>query len=96
MRSTSHFPFQRLTFLLPKINDLQIDVMAITEAWLDYKINDDLVSLPDYSIVRNYREEGKCGGDVCAFIRSKTRFPTLRNLYIPDVENLLLRWLPTV
>ena len=84
-----------------KVDDLQtvvqqnnVDVIAITEIWLNSKMNDDLVSLSGYSIVRSDRVDGRRGGGVCAFIKSSVPFFTLRNLCIPDVESLWLKLRP--
>ena len=73
-----------------KIDDLQtvtqqnnVDVIAITETWLNSRITDGPISLPGYSIVRNDRENGKRGGGVCAFIKSNIPFSTLPNLMSP-------------
>ena len=57
-------------------------------------MNDGLVSLSGYSIVRNDRDDGRRGGRVCAFIKSNIPFFTLRNLCIPDVESLWLKLRP--
>ncbi len=67
------------------------DVIAITETWLNSRITDGAVSLPGYSIVRNDRENGKRGGEVCAFIKSNIPFSTIPDLCTPDVEGLWLR-----
>ena len=83
------------------IDDLQtvtqqnnVDVIAITETWLNSRITDGPISLPGYSIVRNDRENGKRGGGVRAFIKSNIPFSTLPNFSAPDDEGVWLIFRP--
>ena len=84
-----------------KIDDLQtvtqqnnVDVIAITETWLNSRITDGPISFLGYSIVRNDRENGKRGRGVCAFIKSNIPFSTLPNLSAPDVVGVWLKLRP--
>ena len=80
--NSSRLPLVFLSNVRPlqaKIDDLQtvvqqnnVDVVAITETWLNSKMNDDLVSLSGYSIVRNDRDHGRRGGGVCSSVASLT------------------------
>ena len=71
-----------------------VDVIAITETWLNPEIPDGPVSLTDFSIVRNDRASGKRGGGVCAFIKSDIPFSTLTDLCVPEIECVWLKLRP--
>ena len=71
-----------------------VDVIAITETWLNPEIPDGPVSLTDYSMVRKDRASGKRGGGVCAFIKSNIPFSTLTDLSVPEIECVWLKLRP--
>ena len=84
-----------------KIDELQVvaqqnhvDVIAITETWLNPEIPDGPVSLTDFSIVRDDRASGKRGGGVCAFIKSGIPFSTLTDLCVSEIECVWLKLRP--
>ena len=73
--------------LVNKIEDLEIviknnnaDIVCITETWPSANIEDSVVDISVYTIVRKDRVMHKRGGGVCAFIN------------LPSVLKLLKNW----
>lgn len=62
-----------------------IDIIAITESWLDGNIPNSLLSLPNYSIVRLDREN-MMGGGVMFFIRSNMAFYRILDLPVNNSQ----------
>ena len=71
-----------------------VDVIAITETWLNPEIPDGPVSLTNFSIVRKDRASGKRGGGICAFIKPDIPFSTLTDLCVPEIECVWLKLRP--
>ena len=71
-----------------------VDVIAITETWLNPEIPDGPVSLTDFSIVRKDRASGKRGEGVCAFTKLDIPFSTLTDLCVPEIECVWLKLRP--
>jgi hypothetical protein len=74
--------------LLPKIDELSafasstpMDIIAITESWLNEDIDNNILSINGFNIHRNDRSTGR-GGGVCAYISS--HIPSKRR---QDLEN---------
>ena len=70
------FYLMNVRSLLPKIDELcafvsstPIDIIAITESWLNEDIDNNILSINAFNIHRNDRATG-CGGGVCAYISS--------------------------
>ena len=67
-----------------KIDDLllsaktqQLDILCITETWLNEDISDDIVSLPNYSLMRDDRLSRR-GGGVAIWLSNNLAFTQLR------------------
>ena len=95
------FLLSNVRFLNAKIDELQVvaqqnhvDVIAITETWLNPEIPDGPVFLTDFSIVRKDRASGKRGEGICAFIKSGIPFSTLTDLCVPEIECVWLKLRP--
>ncbi|KAI5747281.1 hypothetical protein M8J77_013016 [Diaphorina citri] len=73
LRSTTKFEeFTRL------FDASGLDVICITESWLDPSIPDSEVSLPGYRVVRNDRQ-GKSGGGVAIYFNNSFTFKVLES-----------------
>lgn len=81
---TSYFTFMHINCrsISNKISDIQllltqlnVDVLAVTETWLDYK-SVDTIKIPEYTFVHKCRETG-CGGGVGFFIKYSVPFQLL-------------------
>ena len=57
------------------------DILALNETRLDHSISGDLVSIPNYDIIRNDRNRN--GGGVCIYIRNSISYRNL-SYTIPD------------
>lgn len=89
--------------LAPKIDELQaslssgfksVDIVCITETWLNDRISDSIVNLPGFSIIRRDRLENIHGG-VCAYIKDGIKFKRLSELESVDQEVLWIEIIPT-
>ena len=72
--------------LVPKIDEVchvvqnaNFDFVCITESWLKPHIQDSVVSLDCFNLVRHYRKETMHGG-VCAYIKDTIPFTVLEDL----------------
>ena len=66
--------------LVPKIDELHVyitnasfDILRIVETWPQNHIDDNIVSLPGYNLIRRDRRERIHGG-VCVYIRNTFNF----------------------
>ena len=66
------------------ISKTKLDLLCISETWLHEKINDNMINVPGYTIVRRDRNSNKRGGGVCIYVRSNMSF-TCRDDLINDV-----------
>ena len=58
------------------INNLDADIVCVTETWLSNNISDSVVDIKDYALVRKDRATDKRGGGVCVFIKTSFAFIT--------------------
>lgn len=69
--------------LLPKNTneflDGNLDVVGVTETWLQGHVTDSLVSCPGYNIIRQDRGSGKGGGGLCLYVKDNIEFQDLPN-----------------
>ncbi len=86
--------------LLPKIdelalilNHLSIDIAAVSEIWLHSGIEDEVLSIPNYNLIRQDRTFGR-GGGVCAFVSNSILYKGWPGLENPLYECLWLRLRP--
>ncbi len=83
--------------LLPKIdelalilNHLSIDIAAVSETWLHSGIEGEVLSIPNYNLIRQDRTFGH-GGGVCAFVSNSIPYKRWPGLANPFYECLWLR-----
>ena len=67
-------------------NEVDIDILGLSESWLTGSLNDNLVNIPNYDIVRNDRNWGekttdingkfKKGGGVCIYVKHNINYST--------------------
>lgn len=71
------------------MHDHGIDILALTETWLNDSISDSLVHIPHYKIYRKDRSDHRTGGGVCFFVRNTLRVKLLD--CHPDLEAIFLQ-----
>ena len=86
-----------LRALRNKTDELQLvaslnkaDVASVTESWLSPHIDDSLVALPGYNLIRGDRESGSGRGGVCLYL--KTSYPCKRLVNCED-RNIESLWM---
>ena len=86
--------------LAPKINEIRyvaqhanLDCVCITESWLRSYIQDNIVALSGFNLVRKDRVDITQGG-VCVYIRDNINFTILEDLEDPSFEALWLKLRP--
>lgn len=79
--------------LVPKITELRdfaknaaYDVIILTESWLNANIDDAVIELENYNLIRKDRDSR--GGGVIIYIKCKYEFQILNNLPVGDTEQL--------
>ena len=75
------------------IFETNLDIFCISETWLKDDINDDMIHIPGYTVVRRDRNCNKRGGGVCIYIRSNISF-VYRNDFHNDVVEAVWIELP--
>ncbi len=65
----SHVP--KLVEVNILINTFSVDILCITEMWLNYSVTDAEVSLENYNIFRGDRLSGRRGGGVALYVKSE-------------------------
>ena len=72
-----------------------IHVALVAETWFDCKVNDDLISIDNYTLVRLDRNpvQKRKGGGVCCYVRNDVKFNVLklRNPTEPSLEYMWIR-----
>lgn len=58
------------------ISGVDLHLFAVTETWFTDKVNDNLVSLPNYKLIRHDRS-GKRGGGVAIYLKSGIKYKIL-------------------
>ena len=64
------------------------DVVCVTESWLSSHIDDTLVALPGYNLIRRDRESGSGRGGVCLYLRTTYPCTRLFNCEDRNIESL--------
>ena len=67
---------------LEQFDNIAIDVLTLSETWLDSNIQDSEICLPGFTLVRRDREGSKSGGGVAIYVRDGLPF-RVRN----DIDN---------
>ena len=86
--------------LSPKIDELrevdkqiEVDLICITETWLQSHIHDNVVEIYGYNIVRRDRYQGDHGG-VCIYVKNAIKYELLSALANNDHEVIWLKLKP--
>ena len=81
--------------LAPKMDEIRVflsdhdfDICCITETWLRPAIDDNVVNIKNYTIIRKDRTHSQHGG-VCIYIRNAVKFEVLRNFEDPERAEVL-------
>jgi exonuclease III len=81
--------------LAPKIDELResitlrnIDLICITETWLQNHIHDNIVSVSGYNIERRDRSNGQHGG---IYIRNSISYEVVYDMMNTDIEALWVK-----
>ena len=59
---------------LEQFDNVAIDVLTLSETWLDSNIQDSEICLPGFTLVRRDREGSKSGGGVAIYVRDGLPF----------------------
>ena len=70
------------------------DVVCVTESWLSPHIDDSLVALPGYNLIRRDRESGSGRGGVCLYLRTSYPCKMLVNCEDRNIESLWMMLRP--
>lgn len=73
---------------LELLNETSLDVLTLSETWLDSSIQDSEVQLPGFSCVRRDRTSSKSGGGVIIYVRNGLPFRVREDLNNGDNECL--------
>lgn len=80
--------------LLPKLSDIKafvtsehVDVLCLSETWLSSAIPNDLVSIPEYVLLRRDRKDGY--GGVAIYLRNNIKYSVIHT--DPVIEQLWIR-----
>ena len=86
--------------LAPKIDEIRyfaseakVDLICITETWLKSRIDDNIIDIGGYSLVRRDRV-GVDHGGICTYIKNNMNFTFLEDLQNPNYEVLWLKLRP--
>lgn len=71
-------------------NEMDFDILGVTETWLDRDFPSSLINLENFNLVR--KDRSTRGGGVCWFIRDSVKFCVLDTNYVPD-DNLEQLWI---
>ena len=63
------------------------DIICISETWLDQTITDDMVNLPDYSLIRNDRSRE--GGGVAIYYNESLPIRRREDLEVKGLETII-------
>ena len=90
-----------ITSLAPKIdelrqfaNDHEPAIMCFTETWLKDTVDNNVIFIDHYSIVRKDRTRAQHGG-VCMYVRASTPVTILTEYDVEDVEILWCKLRPS-
>lgn len=65
--------FHKLDTLRYEFLRKSIDILGVSETWLNPQINNDMISIPGFDLLRNDRSYGR-GGGTCVYIRQGIGF----------------------
>ena len=73
---------------LEQFDNVAIDVLTLSETWLDSNIQDSEICLPGFTLVRRDREGSKSGGGVAIYVRDGLPFRVRNDLNTGENECL--------
>ena len=71
------------------VSSSSIDLACIVEMWLQEHIHDNIISIPDFNVVRRDRVNAQHGG-VCVYERRAIKYKVLQNLFNTHFEAIWL------
>ena len=87
--------------LAPKIDEIQhcisnanLDIACLTETWLKDHIQDSVIAINGYNLIRLDRRTVSHSG-VCMYIKNDIRYSVLQDLFDPVLEVLWIKIQPT-
>ena len=73
----------------------EVDIVCITETWLNAEYPTESVDITEYVCVWRDRSSGRQGGGLACYVGQDLPFTTMKELEKPDLESLwLLFWSP--
>ena len=86
--------------LAPKLDEVSdaityanLDLACITETWLHDHIHNNVISIPEYNLVRRDRIDITHGG-FCTYIKKGLKYTVLEDLYDDKIEAIWLQLRP--
>ena len=73
---------------LEQFDDIAVDVLTLSETWLDSNIQDSEICLPGFTLVPRDREGTKSGGGVAIYVRDGLPFHVRNNIGTGENECL--------
>ena len=84
-------------------NDYNIDILGVSETWLNSSLDDNMLNIQNYNIIRNDRSwnddvtntnsKVKRGGGVCMYIKNNIKFSThALEMYNVSCRNIECQW----
>ena len=88
-------------------NEVDIDILGLSESWLTCSLQDNLVNIPNYDIVRNDRNwrevtmdvngNFKKGGGVCMYIKHNINYSTHSlSIFNASCQNIECQWVKII
>jgi hypothetical protein len=86
--------------LAPKIDEVRhyttyanLDLICLTETWLQERIHDNVVSIDGFNLLRLDRRTSTHGGGVCTYIKDTIQFSLLNDLLPSSTSSLEVLWI---
>ena len=92
IRSLNNDKFEQIKLILYD-PETQLDILMLTETWLNWTHSDSEYNIPGYRLERKDRQ-GKTGGGVLAYISDKLTYMREQNYESNEIELLCLKVLP--
>ena len=83
---------EEIRFMLQKLN---FDVLCINETWLNASINNNIISVDGYDLIRHDRMDGRRGGGVCIYIKNVIQYSDRKDLIDNNLEALWIELSPS-
>ena len=92
-----HFPqlyFSDVRSMINKIDEISnlislnsLDIIVITESWLNSDVTDNYVSQSGYKTFRRDRNNDQRGGGICTYIREQLNIVEICDMNDPEIES---------